>query len=182
MHHRHSNAIVFVIISAFLLLYYAMIYFQMTTPLIRTVFFVGVVLFCVGLLEIEWKEHGMRTTGKELEIIISTLLGGITTFELSKYDAGYGPLGSVVAAGAIGLAGYEIIQKFRKNELAAPLYCGAFVGMSLGSIFSFEMIAAASLLAGALYIASRELYTGSGGKLGTIAFIGTTIIRALFGN
>jgi len=41
------------------------------------------------------------------------------------------------------------------------------------------MIAAAGLVSAAVYILANDLYAGSGGKLGTMAFIGTTIIRKL---
>lgn len=185
MRWKAVNAATFSLLSAFVFLYYGMIYFQMPAPLAYAAFFAGAVFLCVGLLvETKLVVHRKYTFAQDFEVLAVTLVGGLATFALSTFDVdigGFGPFGPVVAAGVVGLLGFEILKKFDAVELAAPLYAGAFVGMSSGAIFSFEMVAAASLLAGIVYIAAHELYNGTGGTLGTIAFIGTTAVRKLFG-
>jgi len=173
------NAAVFLLIAAFMLLYYGMTYFQMPSPLARGIFFGGAITLCIGLLSQHQVKNRKHAFVRILGVISATLAGGLAAFYLSGLDAGLGIIGPVIAASVVGLAGFEILQKLGKSELAPPMYCGAFIGMSSYAFFSIEMIAAVCLVSAAVYILANDLYAGSGGKLGTIAFIGTTIVRKL---
>lgn len=173
------NAAVFLLIAAFMLLYYGMVYFQLLSPLARGIFFGGAVTLCIGLLEQRQIKNRKRAFVRRLGVISATLAGGSATFYMGGLDAGFGMLGPVIAASAVGLTGFEILRKLGKSELAPPMYCGAFIGMSSYAFFSIEMIAAAGMVSAAIYILANDLYAGSGGKLGTIAFIGTMIVRKL---
>ncbi len=179
MRWKITNAITFVLLSCFVAVFYGAIYFQLPWG---CVFFAGGFFLFAGLfVEAHRAIHRKYMLSREIEAVVVTLTGGLAAFFLSGLDAGAGPLGSVIGAGVVGLAGFEILKKFGAQELAAPLYCGAFVGMSSPVIFSAEMVAAASMVAGVVYIAAHGLYSGTGGTLGTIAFVGTTIIRKLTG-
>jgi hypothetical protein len=181
MDHKPISIAMFALLSAFVLLYYGMLYFQLSSPVLAA-FFVGAALLCVGIAVQNGRtKRGRHTLAWDLEVFGATLAGGVATFGLSGYDAGFGTLGAVIAASAVGLLGCEALHKLGAPRLAAPLYCGAFVGMSSAAFFSFSAIAAASLIAGAVYVASDRVFTESGGKLGTIAFVGTTAIRKLLG-
>lgn len=180
MDRKFANAAVFLLIAAFMLLYYGMVYFQLPPPLAHAIFFAGGAVLCIGLLS----QSGCIKNRKcafvrRLGVILATLAGGLATFYLGGLNAGFGNIGPVIAASAVGLTGFEILQKLGKSELAPPMYCGAFIGMSSYAFFSIEMIAAAGLVSAAVYILANDLYAGSGGKLGTIAFIGTTAVRKL---
>lgn len=98
---------------------------------------------------------------------LAVFIGGITTFYLS-IDLG---LGAVVAASVIG-----ILADMVAPEYGVPAYCGAFVGMSSNALFfSYSEVALASAIAGIVYVITRDVFSGFGGKLGTIAFIGASL-------
>ncbi len=180
MNMKFVNAATFLLIAAFMLVYYGMVYFQLLAPLARVIFFGGGIILCIGLLS----QKGCIKKRKcafvrRLGVISATLTGGLATFYLGGLDAGFGVIGPVIAASAVGFLGYKILQKFGLAELAPPMYCGAFIGMSSYAFFSLEMIAAAGLVSAAVYILANDLYAGFGGKLGTIAFIGTAVVRKL---
>lgn len=176
------NAMGFMLLSFFALMYYGLVYFQLPSFFAGIAFFAGMIMFFTGMLaERKLLKRGNLSSAQKIGTVVFVLIGGMATFALSGYETAIGSIGPVVAASAIGLVGYEILNKLKAVEFAAPLYCGAFVGMSSGMSFSFEIVALASLISGAVYIIARELYAGSGGKLGTMAFIGTTVIRNLFG-
>ncbi len=180
MNRKFANAAAFLLIAAFMLLYYGMVYFQMPAPPARGIFFAGGIILCIGLIcQKGCLKNRKHAFVRRFGVISATLAGGLATFYLSGLDAGFGTLGPVIAASAVGLVGYETLQKTGLAELAPPMYCGAFIGMSSYAFFSIEMIAAAGLVSAAVYILANDLYAGSGGKLGTIAFIGTTIVRKL---
>jgi len=176
------NATGFGLLSGFVLLYYFMIYFQMQGLLALTIFFAGAALLFFGLaVEMKRIKHRKYSLERELEIIAASLIGGLITFSLSLFNFGFGALGPVIAAGIVGLAGFELLKKFKAIELSLPLYAGAFVGMSSPLIFSIHSIALASMVTGIIYIIAHELYSGTGGLLGTMAFTSTTITRRFFG-
>ena len=106
-------------------------------------------------------------------------LAGILTYYVSV-DLHFGP---VIASAGIGfIASYFTIFKssFLKT-LPAPLYCGTFVGMC-GSFHAedYFFVAYAGLIAGIIYILTRDALNGIGGKLGSIAFGGVVIVSFIF--
>ncbi len=173
------NAATFLLIAISILAYYGMVYFQLKAPFAHGMFLAGLVILFIGISSQKACIRNGKCAVRKIGIFSATLSGGLATFYLSGLDAGFGLAGPVLAASAVGLAGFEILQKLKLHELAAPLYCGAFIGMSSYSFFSFEMVAAAGLVSSAIYIFANGLYAGSGGKLGTIAFMGTTAIRKI---
>lgn len=185
MHWKTSNIITYLAVSAFIILYYAMIYFQISSVLEYAVFFLGLALLSTGLfIELHKRFPIKYNFRQDAEIIAASLIGGLGTFGLSAYHPGFGnsgPLGPVIAAGIVGFLGAEILERLNAKEFSAPLYCGAFVGMSSAAVFSFQAVALASFAAGFLYIAAHEIYAGIGGTLGTIAFICTAIMRKIIG-
>lgn len=96
---------------------------------------------------------------------LAVLLGGIATFYLSEGIN----LGPVVAASLAAILAHLVAPQY-----GAPFYCGTFVGMTSGALFfnTYE-IALAGVVAGFAYILTSKVFTGFGGKLGTIALIGT---------
>ncbi len=101
---------------------------------------------------------------------ISVFAGAVITFHISSALN----LGPVTAAGLTGLTASVI---FPKHDV--PAYCGAFVGMSCpAAIGCSSCLYLASVIAGALFVASKNTLNGFGGKLGTIAFFGA--VSALF--
>ena len=103
----------------------------------------------------------------------AVFLGGVFTFYLST-NLG---LGAVIASSLVGILAAMIIPKY-----GAAAYCGSFVGMSSFSLFSnYTGVALASAIAGIVYVLSRDVFGGFGGKLGTIAFLGASIAAVILG-
>ena len=90
--------------------------------------------------------------------------GAVVTFFINV-ELGHGP---VAASGIVGILGAAALKKH-----AVPIFCGSFVGMASPAVFlSYYCIVTAGAVAAAVYILSRDVFNGFGGKLGTIAFTG----------
>ena len=86
-------------------------------------------------------------------------------------------IGGVLASSTVGLAGAWAVRKY-----AAAIYCGSFIGMACSIIFSNPLsLLLASIISGALFILSSNIFVGYGGKLGFMAFAGTYSASALIG-
>ncbi|MBL7558942.1 hypothetical protein JAO71_03915 [Olleya sp. YSTF-M6] len=93
-------------------------------------------------------------------------------------------LGSVLAAGIVGfLASFLPALNSQSNylkQLPTVIYCGAFVGMSSVQITpSMGFVIAAGVITGLLYMPSKNLFLGIGGKLGALAFAGVIIVSLI---
>jgi len=85
-------------------------------------------------------------------------------------------IGAVIASALVGLAGGLLFPKY-----APPIYCGSFVGMSSRAVLpGVPACLLASLIAGIVYQTSANTLNGIGGKLGTIAFIGSVTTGIAF--
>lgn len=121
-----------------------------------------------------WKEFkaSLKVTRKtnwdkrHLWVFLDVTVGALVTFTLSV-DFGLGP---VVAAGLVGVLAAAF---FRRHEVA--IYCGAFVGMVSESLLpSHWHVLLAASIATVVFLISKSVFNGFGGKLGTIALIGCT--------
>ena len=113
-----------------------------------------------GLKSTPWSQPAIA--GKNF---LAVFFGGIVAFILAQNVGS----GAVVSASLVGIAAYLILPKF-----SVPAYCGAFVGMTSELLlFNHGEVALASALAGIVYLLTEPLFPGFGGKLGTIALIGT---------
>lgn len=85
--------------------------------------------------------------------------------------------GAVLASAVTGLLAVSLTPGY-----AAAVYCGSFVGMASSAVFgSFEQVSVAAVCSAGIFIVSKQALTGYGGKLGTIAFLGSLIAAALLG-
>lgn len=97
----------------------------------------------------------------------SVVAGAVIAYVLS-IDVG---LGAVTASALVGLVSALILP-----AQAVPIYCGSFVGMtSARLLISHGELAVAGTVAAGLYVLTACAYPGFGGKLGTIAFVGSVI-------
>jgi hypothetical protein len=98
---------------------------------------------------------------------LAVILGGLAAFAVSHELA----LGPVISASLVGLVASLISPK---TSVAA--YCGAFVGMTSDILFfNYYEVALAGVIAGIVFIFTQDTFNGVGGKLGTIALVGTAI-------
>jgi len=85
-------------------------------------------------------------------------------------------IGPVIASAVVGLAGGVLFPKY-----GAAIYCGSFVGMSAKAILpDAYALLVSSLIAGGMFVISEDTLNGIGGKLGTIAFIGSVATGSAF--
>lgn len=97
-------------------------------------------------------------------------VGGGTLFTL----AGVAELGlsPIVSASLVGIVAAAVAR-----NVAVPVYCGAFVGMTSPEVFgSYWYVALAAVLAGVLFTVAHPVFHGIGGKLGTTAFVGVLLV------
>jgi hypothetical protein len=102
----------------------------------------------------------------------AVVIGGLITFYFS-HDIG---MGVVIASSLVGILAAMVVPKY-----SVAAYCGSFVGMSSNALFfNYSEVALASAVAGFVYVLTRDLFAGFGGKLGTIAFIGAAMTALSF--
>lgn len=104
--------------------------------------------------------------------IVMLITPAVLTFYLNNSG-----LKAPLAAGIVGLL-LGVISNIDKKlyDIQFPGYCGAFIGMSSTLIdFIYTHIIVASIISGLLFGFSRDIFTGFGGKLGTIAFFGVAV-------
>ncbi|MBM3200339.1 hypothetical protein FJZ53_05355 [Candidatus Woesearchaeota archaeon] len=169
----------FFVLSFFLLILYLTIVSTVKHKGAFLIALLGLCVLIIGLIQETKKlKHERYTLARELEVLIAIPLSTVVTFFLStKIDMGYGFLGPVIAAGIVGLLGSYL----KTYDLANPIYCGAFVGMSSAQVAfsSFWFMGIAGLTAGLIFILSHEVYNQTGGTLGAIAFSSVTIARKI---
>jgi len=76
-------------------------------------------------------------------------------------------ISAVLASAGIGLLG----SLFAKDHELA-IYAGTFAGMASAVVFPFIPLMSVSMVVGLVFVITKPLYKGVGGKLGTIAFVG----------
>lgn len=105
-----------------------------------------------------------------LLMILGGVGGAISTFLLHKYG-----FSVVVSSCIIGLIGAAIGHFTKSTHLPLVIFAGTFVGMTSTTIGTIPLIIAGGVLVGIIYQTSLKIFTGFGGRLGTIAFISTVL-------
>lgn len=115
--------------------------------------------------------------------VLLAAAGALVVLALSR-----GALASVVLAAAlVGCAG-ALLERLSRGrgplrEAAAPLYCGAFAGMTSELVLQHPgWVLLAGALAGLLLAVLSNSWRGIGGKLGSTAFLGVVTTCALAGS
>lgn len=108
----------------------------------------------------------------DLYVFIAVIIGGLFTYFINHDLA----LGAVLASCIIGIFGAMMLKKYQ-----VPLFCGSFAGMVSSTIItSYWGILIVGVFAGILFVISKNVFKGFGGKLGATAFFGTTISAVIF--
>lgn len=141
----------------------------------------SLVLLFIGYGRIP-RSHSRLSAKDFIVLSIVIELSGILTYYVS-IDLHLGP---VIASAGIGfIASY--LPKLAKfpflSSLPAPIYCGTFVGMCCSTLLvkDYFFVAYSGIIAGLIYVSTRNVLNGIGGKLGTIAFGGVVIVAFIFG-
>jgi len=122
----------------------------------------------------EWWElrrvvHGGAVAISETHWTLSAVVGGSLLTFAGVAELGISP---IVAASVVG-----IVAAVTVRPVAVPTYCGAFVGMTSPALFgSYWYATLAAVLAGLLFTVAHPVFHGLGGKLGTTAFVGVSMV------
>ena len=117
--------------------------------------------------------HHTKLNFEKVGVVVWIPISALITYWLNN-AVGWGPVLSLGVVGTIGSYLYLLDRKSSYlKEIPPPIYCGAFIGMSslhVGSIYVIILLA--GLFTAAMYVLTRSVLVGVGGKLGTLAFIG----------
>jgi len=102
---------------------------------------------------------------------ISVASGVILTYLLAhQLD-----ISAVIASSFVGLLGYYLLRKY-----SVAIYCGSFAGMVSSFLFSYGEVFLIAVFCAFVFIISKPVMKGMGGKLGTTAFIATILVATFF--
>lgn len=120
-----------------------------------------------------YKEEVNREAAYKVDVLdgLTAGIGVILTYVLA-HELNFGP---VLASSFVGLLGYLILKKY-----SVAMYCGSFAGMVSAYIFGYFEVLVIIILCGTFFTFLKHVFTGMGGKLGTIAFIATAITAIIF--
>ncbi len=94
---------------------------------------------------------------------LAVFLGAVLTYWISVDMA----VGAVVASALVGVCAATLLKAH-----AVPAFAGSFVGMASPELFGYSGILLAGAIAGLAFVASKRVFNGYGGKLGTTAWAG----------
>lgn len=103
---------------------------------------------------------------------VFAFLGVILTYFISHQLT----ISPVISSSAVGLMGFLLIKKY-----SVAIYCGSFAGMVSSLMFGYAEVGLIALICGFLFILSKPIYKGIGGKLGATAFISTMLVAFILG-
>lgn len=119
------------------------------------------------------KVQGVSFTQGDFLNFIALIVGALMSYTLSVNFE----LGAVVGSALVGILVALFLPKF-----GVPTYCGAFVGMTSAALLPNQAyVLLAAVIAGAIFVASKLVFNGFGGKLGTIAWTGAVAAALLTG-
>lgn len=152
------------------------VYSNFHLPMIAVLFIVSFFFLTRLIVKImhirnNWELYSIEFSKDDLFILLSVIVGAYLTFILN-YTMG---MGAVLASSLVGLGASWAVRKY-----AVPVYCGSFIGMACNLIFSNPLvIGLAALISGTLFILSKTIFDGYGGKCGFIAFVGTYTVSLI---
>ncbi|MGD9761947.1 MAG: hypothetical protein AB7U52_05930 [Candidatus Izemoplasmatales bacterium] len=170
---KYQKLIIFIIFVGFIIYGFLTVIFStnnLYTYLLGGALFV---LLTVGLIFVGkslTKDSMPKVSLKNFDFVFA-FVGVILTYELSNLVS----LSPVFSSAFIGVIGYLF---FRKHSVA--LYCGSFAGMVSPQIFNFYEVIVLGLICAIIYLLAKTILDGFGGRLGTIAFVSTTIATLIF--
>jgi hypothetical protein len=183
---RNIDIFAYFLLAFFLMFFFGMTFYDPSGNMVSLVLFLISAVFLIAGFFVEWTKsvHKRWTITRDFEVVIATTIGAVAAFAISNYISigNYGVLGPLIGTSFVGLA-YAYIADFLPGvfkQLQAPVYCGAFAGMVSPLVLSSVwMVALAGFFTGLLFVVSHEIYTGTGGKLGTMGFGGVVIVKKL---
>jgi hypothetical protein len=173
----------FFLIAFFLFIFLSAILAEKTSQFV----FVTVLLLAISLLTFGFYHTHKKIISKplhimaDLEMVVSAIIGAVFASFLN-INLHLGPVIGAAGVGVVAGFGLPMFSQVKIKNLAAAVYCGAFVGMTAATRFSNPLLVGlAGGIAGIVFVASQNVFLGCGGKMGTISFIGTATVMLLIG-
>lgn len=139
--------------------------------------FVAIILLAITLIYFVIKKYKINVKNDEWTLnkddwidFLFAYFASIMTYNLAMFDQ----ISTVFASALIGLIGASV---FKKREKA--IFCGSFLGMCDPTVFGAWGFILAGLLMAFVFVFTKPIYQGVGGKLGTVAFSGAIIAYLL---
>jgi len=162
----------FFVLLVALLYAYITILFESRHPVLDIIYAIFFLFLLIGLF------FAFRNEKKEIKRISFLSLDGLfaafgvfVTYSIVHFFG----ISAVLASSFTGLLGFLI---FRKHEIA--LYCGSFAGMVSVALFNYYEVTILALLCAFIFLLTKPLFSGYGGKLGTVAFMSSLITFSIF--
>lgn len=169
---NHQQWFGFILVVVALIYAYVTLLFESIHPILDIIYAILFILLIYGLF------CAFKTEQEETKHIsfkswdgVYAALGVIVTYSMVHFLG----LSAVLASGITGLLGYVFLKKY---EVA--IYCGSFAGMVSVALFNYYEVAVLALVCGFIFILTKPLFAGYGGKLGTVAFMSSLITFSLF--
>jgi len=148
------------------------LYHQLTLMLLLGLFVYGLYLYVVSFFAREIHEPLVETQSENIKLLVTAMIATFVTYMLNV-QLGFG---AVVASGLVGLISSCLLPA----PLSVMAYTGAFVGMSSATRFpNVWYTIVAGCVVGLVYILTRRVYQGFGGRLGTVAAVSVILASAL---
>lgn len=162
----------FIVLLVALVYAYVTVLFEPKETVLDIFYGLFFVLLGYGLIRqfMKEKETIKSVNFKSLDTIF-VISGVFITYSLNHFLS----VSVVLASTLVGLLGGLFLKKYQ-----VALYCGSFAGMVSLSLFGFVEVSILSLVCAFIYIMTKPLFKGYGGKLGTIAFMSSLIVHSIF--
>lgn len=143
-------------------------------------------LLCIGTIfslksQLNFEQNNQAFFSDLFKAVLFVIIGAVLTFYLMLFFH----LSAAISSGIIGLGASFLPLLKRKwgyaTQLPSLMYCGTFVGMTSPHIANgLTFIICAGSIAGVLFVVSRNMFIGFGGKLGAVALWAVIITSFLF--
>jgi hypothetical protein len=170
---RNQKLVIFWILSVFIIYTLANVFFNSDTlsgyllsGLIFILFIIGIIFISAQITS----SNNYKISIKDFDLIFAAL-GVVVTYELTFLFS----VSTVITSAGVGILGYFL---FKKHAMA--IYCGSFAGMTSSQILNHYEIIVLALICAVVYLFVKTIFDGYGGRLGTIAFVSTTITVLIF--
>ncbi|MBI9009066.1 MAG: hypothetical protein JEZ05_03465 [Tenericutes bacterium] len=162
----------FVILIAALFYAYITVLFESEEIALDIIYAILFVFLIVGLVRqfIRESDESKKIRFNDLDALF-VIIAVFFTYSLSHFLG----ISVVLASSMTGLLGYFLVKK---HQLA--VYCGSFAGMVSVSLFGFLEVSVLALVCAFIFILTKPLFKGYGGKLGTVAFLSSLIVHSIF--
>ncbi len=170
---KHIRWFGFLILTVILAYSYLSIFFvprALVQDLLYALFFAFLILGLFLEYKLEQKKVEIKTHWQWQEGLAASI-GVLATFAIVFLTG----ISAVIASAAIGLLGFLLVKKYQ-----VAIYCGSFAGMVSTTLFSIHEVVLLALVCGLVYLLTKPLFSGLGGKLGTVAFISSLLTFAIF--